>query len=728
MAKKTDYEAVKLKLKEFLTNFHSSDENGRKVFKYAQQITQIAHREQNSLTVDLDDVAEFDPDLAEAVRGNTRRYVMLLEDVVDELIPEYKEREPTVKDALDVYIAHRKFVEANLRGDQEDVNRRVNNQIPAVLLRRFEVLVKPQSSDKVIPVREIKAEHIGSLINLKGIVTRCTEVKPMLQVATYTCDKCGVETYQPVTKLSFMPLQTCPGEDCRVNRSGGRLNLMTRGSKFTKFQEIKIQEHSDAVPTGHIPRSITIYCKGEATRACNPGDHVNVSGIYLPLKKEGYMAMTGGLMSDTFVEAHSIVKINKQEDEILEEEDEITQDELRALAQDNFYEKLAASIAPEIYGHDDVKKALLLLLVGGVDRNPSGMKIRGNINILLMGDPGVAKSQLLGYIDRLAERSQYTTGRGSSGVGLTAAVVKDPLTGEMTLEGGALVLADKGICCIDEFDKMDESDRTAIHEVMEQQTISIAKAGILTSLNARVSILAAANPAFGRYNSHRSIQDNVNLPAALLSRFDLLWLIADKSNRDDDLRLAKHIAYVHQHNTNPPQEHTPLDMRTIRRYVNLCKKQNPVIPPSLTDHIVAKYVEMRHKARVDKMDRTNNSTFVSARTLLAILRLATALARLRIVNTVEKADVEEAIRLMEGSKSSLAETKSTGPKRRVEDEIYSAIRAMRGDLTSLKVQDIKDRCTAKGFNAADVEKCLEAYEQLAVWQLNMARTKLTFVQ
>jgi len=728
MAKKTDYEAVKLKLKEFLTNFHTSDDNGRKVYKYATQITQIAHREQSSLVLDLDDVAEFDTDLAAAIRGNTRRYVMLAEEVVDELIPEYKEREPTAKDALDVYIAHRKFVETNLRGDEPDINRKLNNQIPAALLRRFEVLMKPQTSDQVIPVREVMAEHIGSLINLKGIVTRCTEVKPMLQVATYTCDKCGVETYQPVTKASFMPLQTCPGEDCRVNRSGGRLNLMTRGSKFTKFQELKIQEHSDAVPTGHIPRSITIYCRGEATRACNPGDHVNVSGIYLPLKKDGYQGMVGGLTSDTFIEAHSIVKINKQEDEIVEEDDEITQEELKALAEDNFYEKLAASIAPEIYGHEDVKKALLLLLVGGVDRNPSGMKIRGNINILLMGDPGVAKSQLLGYIDRLAERSQYTTGRGSSGVGLTAAVVKDPLTGEMTLEGGALVLADKGICCIDEFDKMDEGDRTAIHEVMEQQTISIAKAGILTSLNARVSILAAANPAFGRYNTKRSIQDNVNLPAALLSRFDLLWLIADRSNRDDDLRLAKHITYVHQHNTNPPQQHTPLDMKTIRRYINLCKKQSPVIPNNLTDHIVAKYVEMRQKARIDKADRTNNSTFTSARTLLAILRLATALARLRIVNTVEKADVEEAIRLMEGSKSSLAETQSTAPKRRVEDEIYSAIRAMRGDLNSMKVQDIKDRCTAKGFNAADVDKCLEAYEELDVWQLNMARTKLTFVQ
>lgn len=327
---------------------------------------------------------------------------------------------------------------------------------------------------------------------------------------------------------------------------------------------------------------------------------------------------------------------------------ELTPDELDELAQDDLYERLATSIAPEIYGHLDIKKALLLLLVGGVDKRPNGMKIRGNINICLMGDPGVAKSQLLGYINRLAVRSQYTTGRGSSGVGLTAAVLKDPLTGEMMLEGGSLVLADQGVCCIDEFDKMAETDRTAIHEVMEQQTISIAKAGIMTTLNARVSILAAANPAYGRYNPRRTVEQNIQLPAALLSRFDLLWLIQDKPDRDNDLRLAKHIAYVHSHNKQPPNRVKAMDMNLMRRYIALSKRKEPTISNDLTDYIVGAYVELRREARNNK-----DMTFTSARNLLGILRLSTALARLRLADVVVKNDVSEALRLLAMSKDSL---------------------------------------------------------------------------
>jgi len=376
-----------------------------------------------------------------------------------------------------------------------------------------------------------------------------------------------------------------------------------------------------------------------------------------------------------------------------------------------------------------------LLLVGGVNKNSNGLKIRGNINICLMGDPGVAKSQLLSYIDRLAPRSQYTTGRGSSGVGLTAAVMKDSVTGEMILEGGALVLADQGVCCIDEFDKMMDGDRTAIHEVMEQQTISIAKAGIMTSLNARVSILAAANPAYGRYNPKKSIEHNIQLPAALLSRFDLLWLIQDKPSHDNDRKLAEHITYVHTHLEHPPLKFKPIDMAAMRKYIALCQQKEPVVPAELTDYITAAYVELRKESR-----RSQDTTFTSARTLLSIMRLATALARLRLATRVIAEDINEAMRLMEMSKDTLNVSEAVKRKSKPSDAIYNIIMGMvptpaQGDSqgtqgfsgATVKMSDIQQRCVAKGFTPEQLSNAIEEYENLNLWYLNSNKTNLTFV-
>ncbi|XP_039249876.2 DNA replication licensing factor mcm7-like [Styela clava] len=720
--KKRDYPSEKDKVKRFLGEFCQDDGSG-KCFKYGKALTEVAHRERVEVTIDLDDIAEYDPELAESIIENTLRYQRIFADAIDELLPDYKEREVTFKDALDVYIEHRMLMEQRLHNDPAEV-RDWRNKYPAELMRRFEVYFKAPTAQKAMPIRDVKAQNIGKLTVVRGIVIRATEVKPMMSVATYTCDRCGGETYQPIASPSFMPLLLCPSEECQTNRSGGRLYLQNRGSKFIKFQEIKIQEHSDQVPTGNIPRAMTVYCRGETTRAAVPGDHISITGVFLPMLRTGFRQMQQGLLTDTYMEGHRVIKMNKTQDD---EQDvgEMTEDELEQISQEDFYDKLALSLSPEIYGHEDIKKVLLLLLVGGVDKNSKGMKIRGNINVCLMGDPGVAKSQLLSYIDRLAPRSQYTTGRGSSGVGLTAAVLKDPLTNEMILEGGALVLADQGVCCIDEFDKMMDGDRTAIHEVMEQQTISIAKAGIMTSLNARVSILAAANPAYGRYNPKKSIEHNIQLPAALLSRFDVLWLIQDKPDRENDLRLAQHITYVHQHSTHPPIQFTPIDMKLMRRYIALCQKKNPVIPQELTDYITAAYVELRKEDRASK-----DATFTSARTLLSILRLATALARLRLADVVEKDDVNEAMRLMEMSKDSLNPgTDGQQRQQRPTDLIYQIIREMAPDtgVPMVRLTEAKQRCVAKGFTPDQFEEAVEEYEALNVWQLNAAKSRITFV-
>ncbi|KAG7208631.1 hypothetical protein KM043_014838 [Ampulex compressa] len=718
-----DYTKDKEQFKTFLTEFVIMDKaTGDKTFKYREQLTKIAHREQIPLTIDLDDVQEFDDELATSIANNTRRYTNLLLELVQEILPDFKERPVPPKDALDIYIEHRLLMEARNRhpGDQRDPR----NKYAPELMRRFEVYFTDFSEAKAYSVRDIKADKIGKLVTVRGIVTRSTEVKPMMVVATYTCDQCGAETYQPVQSLSFLPLRTCPSDDCRVNKSGGRLYMQTKGSKFIKFQEVKLQEHSDQVPVGHIPRSLTIFCRGETTRNCLPGDHVVVTGVFLPFMKSGFnMRPAAALLNETFLDAHKLVCLTNLQT-VDDSSAEMTEEELAILMEDDFYSKLARSLAPEIYGLEDVKKALLLLLVGGTDKKKGDIKIRGNINICLMGDPGVAKSQLLSFITRLAPRSQYTTGRGSSGVGLTAAVMKDPLTGQMMLEGGALVLADQGVCCIDEFDKMADVDRTAIHEVMEQQTISIAKAGIMTRLNARVSILAAANPAYGRYNPKRSIEQNIQLPAALLSRFDLLWLIQDRADRNNDLKMAQHITYVHQHCAQPPTETEALDMNLIRKYINLCKTKEPAISEDLTEYIVDSYVEMRREAR-----NSHDKTFTSARNLLAVLRLSTALARLRLSNVVEKADVVEANRLVEMSKHSInySELKPSNAQQNPMNRIFHLIRELAGDKQTVKVSDILERCTNKGFKPDQVDECIEEYEALNVWQVNQTRTQITFI-
>jgi len=721
-----DYQADKNKIKDFLNEFEVDTEDGYKASKYAKQLRNIANREQVSLVIELDDIATIDPDLAEAISDNTRRYSQLFSQVVQEMLPELKDKEIQNKDVLDVYIEHRTLMEQRMHHNTDET-RDPMNRYPDELMRRFELYFKPANTQKSLSVRQVKANHIGKLISVKGVVTRTTEVKPMISVATYTCDICGSETYQPITAPTFMPLVMCPSQDCVTNKSGGRLSLQTRGSKFIKFQEIKIQEQTDQVPVGNIPRSMTIWCRGSNTRLCQPGDHVAVSGIFLPLLRTGFRQMAQGLLSDTFLEAQRVVLLNKSEDEEIEDK-EMNDAELADLfAEKDLYDRLALSIAPEIYGHEDIKKALLLLLVGGVDKSPQGMKIRGNINVCLMGDPGVAKSQLLGYVNRLAQRSQYTTGRGSSGVGLTSALIKDPITNELVLEGGALVLADQGICCIDEFDKMTDHDRTAIYEVMEQQTISIAKAGILTSLNARTSILAAANPAYGRYNPKRSIEANIQLPAALLSRFDLLWIIQDKNDREIDLRLARHIASVHQTGCQPELEnnHQFVDMKTLRRYIATCKKKQPLVPEALLDYVVTAYVELRKQARVSK-----DMTYTSARMLLSILRLSTALARLRCGDLVSKDDIDEALRLMESSRLLLKDNENV-PIRQMNpiDQVFAIVRDMVPSAGSkvVKYAEARERCVAKGLKPDTFDAALERYEEMGLWQVNQQRTTISIV-
>ena len=732
---------------------------------YFRQLSDIANGDSRILKIRLDDMDGFEQDstLLTKIQKNAWRYLGIFENVADKLLQEVfsDDQMKPLDDEDDVaeVLRRQRFEEQKkLRlqagPDQSAIDS--SDSFPAELIRKFEVIFVPLSKDKVQSLREVKASQIGRFVTIRGIVTRVGDVLPRIVVACYLCETCGFELYQPVNNREFIPLSTCISPKCLIDKNKtNNLYLRPKFSRFVKYQEIRIQELPDQVPIGNVPRSLIVEARGESTRKCTAGDIVEVTGIFLPEKpRSNFRARNANasLVSSTYLRCMDVKREKKGSGEGTYFDEAEFQAIIEKTENDgkSMYERLAKSIAPEIWGHHDVKKAILLQLVGGVDnKTPDGMKIRGDINIALFGDPGVAKSQLLKHVSTLAPRAVYTTGKGSTGVGLTAAVTRDSLTGEVALEGGALVLADKGICCIDEFDKMGDDDRTAIHEVMEQQTVSIAKAGITTTLNARTAVLAAANPLYGRYNKKISPTENINLPAALLSRFDLLFLLLDNVNAERDRALAEHVTHVHMHNKHPNFEVEVLPPKFIRAFVHRCRAFKPVVPnidsqdpnekeraKRFLTHIVEAYVEMRQQDATDS-NHDHSKSALTPRQLLSVLRLASAHARLRGAKELEEEDVDEAIRLVRASKASLEDENSgefdkDDPISRIFRIISEMLKARTDENDanpSIRYNEVEERVLRMGFKREQLKKTLEEYcrDDVGVLHMNKAGTTIRFV-
>lgn len=601
-----------------------------------------AYPDKRSLTVDFREVAQFDPEVAEFLVERPKQAI---------------------------YAAEQALL----------------NQLPANLKAPIHFRVRefpPDLSEERVEVRNIRKKHLGRLITVEGLVRKVTEVRPKIQDAVFQCVRCGaaIEVAQDGQALKE-PLECFEDQGgCKRSAASTKFVLLTgpaslldpfeepregrtlRFSEFVDTQKVEIQEAPEGLRGGAQPQRLAGFMDDDLAGIISPGDRVILNGILREQPRS-----IGGAKStifDIFLEVISVERQKHDYEEIpITPEDE---ERIKMLARDpEVYVKLTRSIAPSIYGLEIEKEALMLQLFGGVPKHlPDGTRIRGDIHAILVGDPGTAKSQLLRYMAQIAPRAIYTSGKSSSAAGLTAAAIKDDLApGQWTLEAGALVLADKGLACVDELDKMNPQDRDAMHEAMEQQTISVAKAGITATLQARTSILGAANPKFGRFDPHQFIIEQIDLPPALLSRFDVIFSLSDKPDHDRDREMSNHILRSHHRGERDAareyaiaqgeaveEEPVQVDQFTpivpvdfMRKYIAYAKQRIfPVLSDAAISRIREYYVDVRKQGEGESA-----AVPMTARQLEAFVRLAEASARVRLSASVEVDDADRGIRIVQ---------------------------------------------------------------------------------
>lgn len=549
---------------------------------YKDDVFEILEKypDERSLVVDYNDLEMFDPDLADLL-------IEKPEEVIAASKKAIKNIDPLMKDA-----------ELNIR---------------------FKNLTN------IIPLNILLSKYIGKFVAADGIVRKTDEIRPRIETGVFECRGC-MRLHEVEQTSSNVILEPSLCNDC-----GGRsFRLLQEESKYIDTQTARMQEPLENLSGGIEPKQMLLTLEDDLVDELNPGDKVRITGTLKTFREE----RSGKFKNYLYVNHIEPLEQEFEELDISEEDEE----EILRLSQDpHIHDKIINSTAPSIRGYRDVKEAIALQLFGGSSKElEDKTRLRGDIHILIVGDPGIGKSQMLKYVSKLAPRSVYTSGKGTSGAGLTAAAVRDELGG-WSLEAGALVLGDQGNVCVDELDKMRSEDRSALHEALEQQTVSIAKAGIMATLNTRCSVLAAANPKFGRFDRYKTVADQIELPAPILSRFDLTFVVEDKPNVENDRKLAQHILKTHQYSTVDYE----IEPELLRKYIAYARRNvNPTLSEGAVKVLEDFYVEVRGGAVEE-----DAPVPITARQLEAIIRLAEASAKLQLKEEVEAEDARRAIKL-----------------------------------------------------------------------------------
>lgn len=596
MAEQQTAAALANDLEKFLKAFKDRDGN----YKYFNRINNMMASNAQSLVVDYIDFDSFNPSLAKQITHEP-----------DEMLEAFNEAVLSI-----------------LREIHPDYEQEIRDKI-RVRMGNYTV----QKG-----LREINADLIDKLVSVSGMVVRSSEVKPLAKKVAYRCTNCNTVTEAQLKGLVLKKPQKCPA--C----SEKELEMDPETSIFIDFQMVRLQELPEDLPAGQLPHYVEVTVMGDLVDQCRPGDRIMLTGI-IRIEQEQLAPQAKTSLFRLRMEGNNIEYIGGRagskdtrsvERIMISAEDER---QIRTIAsKPDAYDKLIASFAPHIYGHETLKESILLLIVGSVTKKlEDGSTRRGDINVLMVGDPGTAKSEMLKFAAKIAPRGLYTSGRGSTAAGLTAAVIRDK-SGIMMLEAGAVVLGDQGLVCIDEFDKIKPEDRSALHEVMEQQTCSVAKGGIVATLNARTSILAAANPMYGKYDPYKNITENVNLPVPLLTRFDLIFIVRDIPEREKDNLVASHILEIHKDTEHAAKPAIEIDL--FSKYLSYARETEPALTQEAIDIIRSYYMDMR------KVESEGMIT-VTPRQLEGLVRLATARARLLLKDRVDAEDASRAIYLVE---------------------------------------------------------------------------------